>query len=1326
MTGASFDIRIRALVEGIQNVSQLAAELVSTGQQANAVGVKAGGAGSGLKNLSDGAKSASDSSKTLSAALDPVGTGVDKLVGLVKQAVVALVAFAAVSSLKDAADTAARVETLGVTLGVVGKNAGYTQGQLNGYVEETKNLGITTEAAQNAVLQFIQAGLKLEPTAAGGASGVAKLARAAQDLAVVTGENSSQTLSRLITNIQQLDVEGLRFVGIIVDQTVAQEKFATEAKKSVGALTTQEKQQALYNETLNKSAAFSGAYEASLETTGKKLSSLSRLQAEASLAIGEKLLPAYNAVVVAVSNFLGYLQKSVKGFDASGQAAKAFGDAIRDGFSFIGEIGAVIIKALAPILPALENIKNKFNQAFAGESLRGILPVLKAIVDAVVVFAVAVINAYAEAMPAIKGVFDQLVAVGVAFYDLATAAYAGWSAILGAVNGGNLLKTVFETLGLIIAGVRDGFSILGATFEIVGGVILGVAALVVEGWSKLTFLFPSLSKSLKEVAVGLREQSDAAIEGGKKTFEAFAKGDTAVAKYAQSLKAIAPAAEDAATKAIAAQTKANKAYADADAVITSLAKKQTDGLKGEEFAKALAAATAEVKKLGNEGGLTQKQLDTLNKSLEVLKNKGDEVAQAFKLLNITAEEIKTGIDQAGSTALSAFNTIAQSGTQSAQKIYDAFKLALDFDKSLPGLKGFGEALQENFNKGRISADEFRSGLSLVSQKFDELFDKQVKTAKTKTDFDELRQKVQALGAAGTISGAQMMQALDSIKEKSSGAKDAVKALSDQAVALAEEGAKVSTAELDVTKATLAVKTAQAAVTAAEINDKKQGTALSKAQLDAAKAELELKKQQEILARLLRDEELAAMNELVAKQRQLNAEKALALDPNNPALIAAAKAAKDEADAKQLVVDKIKQQVAEQQSSVATAEEQVAITQQEVDAQNKLTDAAKKTDSVLKAAKYDAQGWLLDDTGQRFEALGISVEYVQKRLEEAGASMAAARGEAQQLFDTWGKSPIDAFVKVDEAVKRIADSTKAAKDQADALSASYQASKDAINGAMGMTASQVGQATIQMQFLGSASGEVDKAMRAIRADAESVAQAAMDAAHAFVNSARGIHEELLTATGNEEAAAASRYDSRKRDLQLEYQLLEVKIKIAIATAKAAGVDTGGLEESLNDAKQAQRQALADLKQLEEMEKAKIVARKAEEARQAHAAADKAAADAKAAADYKAQQLADAKALSDAKAAADYKAQQLADAKALSDARNQSGQPSLSDLLLQQVSAAKTFTVTLPGLAAPASQTPSKIVQVNFTDNRGTNIPVTVDAVNVEPLLALLQRAKGVAA
>ena len=62
---------------------------------------------------------------------------------------------------KEATMLAARLETMSVVLGIIGKNAGYSSGEMKDYVDQVKKMGITTSAAQDSITKMAQANLDL-------------------------------------------------------------------------------------------------------------------------------------------------------------------------------------------------------------------------------------------------------------------------------------------------------------------------------------------------------------------------------------------------------------------------------------------------------------------------------------------------------------------------------------------------------------------------------------------------------------------------------------------------------------------------------------------------------------------------------------------------------------------------------------------------------------------------------------------------------------------------------------------------------------------------------------------------------------------------------------------------------------------------------------------------------------------------------------------------------------------------------------------------------------------------------------------------------------
>lgn len=208
-----------------------------------------------------------------------------RLSALLLAAALAKVAAGIVGYLGNAVELAARIQTLGTVMAVTAKNANLSTLELNTQVEAVKRLGITTKEANDTVLKFVQAELK--------ASDAARVARVAQDLAVVAGENSSQTVDRLTRAIQTQQPLLLRAVGITTGLEQIYRAYAVTVGKTVTQLTQHEKQQAFLNKIMEQGAKVAGAYEASMDTASKMQGSMARLTEELSLKIGQGLLPLY-------------------------------------------------------------------------------------------------------------------------------------------------------------------------------------------------------------------------------------------------------------------------------------------------------------------------------------------------------------------------------------------------------------------------------------------------------------------------------------------------------------------------------------------------------------------------------------------------------------------------------------------------------------------------------------------------------------------------------------------------------------------------------------------------------------------------------------------------------------------------------------------------------------------------------------------------------------------------------------------------------------------------------------------------------------------------
>lgn len=330
----SLFVRIKAIIEGAGSIRDVANELRTFSEEA--------------KKVPEGLNQGVDAS-------DRLGASFDRLLKAIKFVSGGFLALQGVSLVKGLADTAARTETLGVVLDVVGRNAGYTAVELNKASKDVQALGITAAAARQSLTQLIQANIPLSFSQG--------LARAAQDLAVITGQNSSETFQRLIVNIQQLDTTGLRFMGLVIDR----EKAFADAKRASGKEVEESaKKQVFANAVLTEAAKLQGIYEASLNSSGKLLQSLPRYVENFKVQLGDLLLPTYLELIkasIAAMKVVGEFATALRGagkeselfgtqLDTSGGLLSGFADAVESVAKVVSE-NKEAVREFATVLKAI-------------------------------------------------------------------------------------------------------------------------------------------------------------------------------------------------------------------------------------------------------------------------------------------------------------------------------------------------------------------------------------------------------------------------------------------------------------------------------------------------------------------------------------------------------------------------------------------------------------------------------------------------------------------------------------------------------------------------------------------------------------------------------------------------------------------------------------------------------------------------------------------------------------------------------------------------------------------------------------------------------------
>lgn len=235
-------------------------------------------------------------SRKVETATQSMASGFDKLQRVIVSLASAYGLLKLEQHIQDAALLAARVETLGVVMTQVGKNAFYSATEMQAYADSVRKMGITTQESRQTVTQFVQAHLDLAKSA--------QLARVAQDAAVIGGQNSSEAMRGLMHGITTLQPEILRTYGIIVNFEAEYARFAAATGRTTESLSSQEKQTIALNSVLAAGTGISGSYEAAMGTVGKQITTLPRLIEEARLQFGELFKPALGVLVTEFANQL--------------------------------------------------------------------------------------------------------------------------------------------------------------------------------------------------------------------------------------------------------------------------------------------------------------------------------------------------------------------------------------------------------------------------------------------------------------------------------------------------------------------------------------------------------------------------------------------------------------------------------------------------------------------------------------------------------------------------------------------------------------------------------------------------------------------------------------------------------------------------------------------------------------------------------------------------------------------------------------------------------------------------------------------------------------
>lgn len=323
----SVDMIVKALSQGFDKVTNEVSELGKTyektaqqiSKSSGQVGATTGKAG---KTISDSSKTAGKDYEEMSRRMasasamaqqktEALAASQKKLEKAVNIATVAIGAagVAVIAFIASATQMAARVETLGIVTARMGQNVGMTEQEIRDLEKSVASQGITMRSAREAIALMIQANIDLK--------NATELATLAQNAAVITGNNSSETFRNLTYAISSGSIIMLRRMQLSADFENAYKREAAAMGKSTLALTEQEKIQIRTNEVLLRGKNILGVYEAAMETAGKKVASLARHVEDSRVALGEAWLPLYADVIDLITNSL----KAWEGLNKETQAS---------------------------------------------------------------------------------------------------------------------------------------------------------------------------------------------------------------------------------------------------------------------------------------------------------------------------------------------------------------------------------------------------------------------------------------------------------------------------------------------------------------------------------------------------------------------------------------------------------------------------------------------------------------------------------------------------------------------------------------------------------------------------------------------------------------------------------------------------------------------------------------------------------------------------------------------------------------------------------------------------------------------------------------------
>ena len=292
---------------------------------------------------------------------------VDKTNGMLIALGVGLAAagFAVTKFAKTSFTEAARVSEMDVAMTAIGKSTGIGALKLREATKAIKDKGIEMAAAQRMAVEFAQGELDVAQAA--------DVARVAQDLAVVSQKNSTETATLLTRAIITGNSMLLKSAGVSRQVSEGYTAYAKELGKTTTQLTATERQQATINLIMDEGTKVAGVYEAAMQEAGKVLRSFPRLLNDMQVSFGTALVDGFGPAIKAAYDL-----------------TKNFTKAVEEGGKFypiIEALGIVLTDLISPFTTIIKSagdfVKNfeagSINVSQLADQLQRILPFVTAL-----------------------------------------------------------------------------------------------------------------------------------------------------------------------------------------------------------------------------------------------------------------------------------------------------------------------------------------------------------------------------------------------------------------------------------------------------------------------------------------------------------------------------------------------------------------------------------------------------------------------------------------------------------------------------------------------------------------------------------------------------------------------------------------------------------------------------------------------------------------------------------------------------------------------------------------------------------------------------------